>query len=177
MKNLFLSFLVCAIGCMMASCTDSSSKQAEKIDESVKQFKSWDYKSYNGIYSATIYSDNYYVSDRGENLYGAITVITNGETIGSYLSIFTHGGDENAPKTEVLFPQTESIFIVSFDGSQLSTWSAFPSESGLTFNINYFEDWFNSLVSSKDCLINLNTTVGSMQFTFTNLNELQWNPQ
>ena len=181
MKRLIVIISSFIVVVCLTSCNGSSKGNSENlsnaesisIDEDNQQYKKWDYNQLEGNYTASLLSENYYITKRGENLYGKITIINNGVSDGSFLSFSARGGSKNIPQSIMTFPHTENYFRVSFNDETLMSWPALASQSGETFIVGNFSDWLYNIKKSDNCTIFITTDEGELEYSF-NCKGLNW---
>ena len=165
--GLFLVVTFCLASCGGAINNNSkigeqSDNNNSKIDELQASHKQWERDS-NG--NLTLCSDNYYITDRGENLYGMIHFMETDEGKLSGLSFFVTSDDEKQPRTSISFDKEKPYCIVSFNGGDYVTWPYFapPRETAM---IGYYDEWEKNIRESETCEIRFNTELGQMDFKF-----------
>lgn len=172
LKGLFFIFGICLLLFACGSGLQNNSKkednsppQGDIVDKTVIDFKHWNYCKIGNQLTATLYSQNYYMTNRNENLYGGINFYNDGSD-GCYLSFFVQGGDAHVPNTIMTFSRTETYFIVSFDGGDLMMWPGSPSLTGKIFTVGNYADWLNAIKKSNSCLISILTSEGQIKYVF-----------
>lgn len=154
--GLFLVVVFC-----LASCGGGGSINM-KIDEQQTIHKRWEQGSNGAI---TLCSENYYVSDKGENVYGIIHFMETNYGKVSGLSFYVLGADENQPKTTIRFDNRQSSFMVSFNNGEFIQWPylAQPKE---TAAVGYYNEWESHIRESETCEIRFKAEDAQMDFRF-----------
>ena len=136
-----------AIICL-ASCGGGNNKNSI-IDESMASKKHW-VPLDNSI---GLLSENYYVSDKGENVYGALTfVMVANHQKASGLGFAVFGADKNQPKTTIRIDNRQSFFMVSFNNGKYIPWP-FSAHTDEIARIGYYNEWENCIRESETCEI------------------------
>lgn len=154
---------------------ESTDTHANSVDEQMKSYKVWTYGNSDTGYSARVLSQNFYSTEKGENIYLNITVGRFSDGSGYYggLEWFVQGTPDNEIGTVMKFSPSVDNAIISFDDSKGSVWYGTPSQSRATFQINELGNFIERLKSSSSCTIDLETEQGRMIYKF-NTNNLQW---
>ena len=171
-QRIILSLTLLAVVLCLASYGGGDSKNAnsasKKIDEMAASKKHWEYEN-NG---ASLLSENYYVTDRGENVYGAIqfmetkvtSVTPEGRFCGLCISVFR--SDYNQPRNNLRFDKERTSFLVSFNGREYISWPYFAPPNENTVVIGYYNEWEKHIRESQTCRISFSTENGQMDFQF-----------
>lgn len=162
---LVLLFLTSCIGSdnkNVGSDNENTNSVEEQIDKQMVSHKQWEIGSNGAI---TLCSENYYVTDRGENIYGMIHFMETDEGKLSGLSFYVLGADENQPKTTFRFDNQQSAFMVSFNSGELLHWPFFapPKETAM---IGYYNEWEKQIRESEICEIRFKAEDTQMDFRF-----------
>lgn len=165
-KLVGIIFVIGITALSFTSCNYIQNKENEKAVEIDKQVsKQWCYKEDRGVHLASLISQNYYVSNKGENIYGQLIIGKGGAygIITAGISIVVIGSDKNTPKTVLSFPQTNNVSAI-FDGGTTSC----PAEnlSNQTIKIKDGNGFYNIVKESHSCTIYYVTTDGEFEFTF-----------
>lgn len=167
LAGLILVLVACLVSC--GNRTNNNVDSIERqIDEQAASHKRWTIEN-NG--TITLCSENYYVTERGENVYGVLnfaeTKVTSVTPEGKFcgLCLFVIGADQNQPKTTLRFDSRSTSFIASFNGGDFSTWPylAQPNTEAI---VGYYGEWEKRIRESEKCEIRFETENGTMDFKF-----------
>ena len=111
-----------AIICL-GSCGGGNNNNS-RIDELQTSRKQWERNSYGNL---SLCSDNYYVSDKGENVYGILNFVETDYGKVSGFGFYVIGADENQAKTTIRFDNRQSSFMVSFNNGEYIQWPFFST--------------------------------------------------
>lgn len=161
MKRIIRFMLAFAAIICLGSCGGGNNSNS-KIDEQQTIHKRWEQGNNGAI---TLCSENYYVSDKGENVYGIIHFMETNYGKVSGLSFYVFGADENQPKTTIRFDNRQSSFMVSFNNGEFIQWPflAQPKESAA---VGYYNEWENHIRESETCEIRFKAEDAQMDFRF-----------
>ena len=152
---------------------DEANSTSKQIDEEAAILKHW--RKVNNEISIT--SENYYVTEKGENIYGSILcgrdkrILPDGKYGGFSLDVY--GFDEKQPKTNVYLDKNDTSFFVSFNDEDVISWPYYTQPFENTVVIAYSGEWEDHLRNSETCEIIVNTEIGKMEFRF-NIKGFPW---
>lgn len=153
--------VILALVLFLTSCGGRNNSNS-KIDEQQTIHKRWEQGSNGAI---TLCSENYYVSDKGENVYGIIHFMETNYGKVSGLSFYVLGADENQPKTTIRFDNRQSSFMVSFNNGEFIQWP-FLAQPKETAAVGYYNEWESHIRESETCEIRFKAEGAQMDFRF-----------
>lgn len=161
MKRIIRFMLAFAAIICLGSCGGGNNNNS-RIDELQTSRKQWERNSYGNL---SLCSDNYYVSDKGENVYGILNFVETDYGKVSGFGFYVIGADENQAKTTIRFDNRQSSFMVSFNNGEYIQWP-FLAQPKETAAVGYYNEWENHIRESETCEIRFKAEDAQMDFRF-----------
>lgn len=161
MKRIIRFMLAFAAIICLGSCGGGNNNNS-RIDELQTSRKQWERNSYGNL---SLCSDNYYVSDKGENVYGILNFVETNYGKVSGFGFYVIGADENQAKTTIRFDNRQSSFMVSFNNGEYIQWP-FLAQPKETAAVGYYNEWESCIRESETCEIRFKAEDAQMDFRF-----------
>lgn len=148
-----------------------SQQQADETDAQMQSHKKWEYaetRQKDGVKAMNV-SENFYKTDKGENVYCEMDLIRSTDSTPYYyasVNMLVMGTPTGQAGTVVRFTERETNVLVSFDDGRYSSWYGSPVGDYLSFSFTDASDMVRRLHSSSRCSVEINTDMGSMRFHF-----------